>query len=61
MRVPKITMDHFLELLHQYKQLHLEEVINYSLMNEILISHHSTAIEGSTLTESKARLLLTEV
>jgi Fic family protein len=29
-------------------------------MNEILISHHSTAIEGSSLTEDETRLLLTE-
>jgi len=29
-------------------------------MNNILISHHSTAIEGSSLTEDETRLLLTE-
>jgi len=50
----------FIELLRKYRQLHLGDVINYSLMNEILISHHSTGIEGSSLTEEESRLLITE-
>ncbi len=29
-------------------------------MNEIFISHHSTAIEGSTLTEEESHLLIEE-
>lgn len=53
-------MNSFIELLNRYKQLHLDDVINYSLMNEILISHHSTGIEGSSLTEEEARLLITD-
>lgn len=50
----------FLKLLHEYKQLCLDDVIDYRLMNEILISHHSTGIEGSSLTEMESRLLITE-
>lgn len=53
-------MDSFLNLLHEYKQLRLDDVIDYRLMNEILISHHSTGIEGSSLTEMESRLLITE-
>lgn len=53
-------MDRFIDLLNKYKKLHLNDVINYQLMNEILISHHSTGIEGSSLTEMESRILITE-
>jgi Fic family protein len=53
-------MDTFLKLLHEYKNSSISESINYEQMNEILISHHSTAIEGSSLTEDETRMLLTE-
>jgi len=48
----------FLDALNQFHALHIREAINFELMNEILISHHSTAIEGSSLTEEESRLLL---
>jgi len=48
----------FEKKLEQYKALNLDHDVNYELMNEILISHHSTAIEGSTLTEAESRMLI---
>lgn len=53
-------MDTFLALLKAYKSSGLSESINYEEINDILISHHSTAIEGSSLTEEETLLLLTE-
>lgn len=53
-------MDKFLTLINQYKSLGILESINYGIMNDALISHHSTAIEGSSLTEIESRLLITE-
>ncbi|MDR3059848.1 MAG: hypothetical protein LBU84_17140 [Prevotella sp.] len=50
-------MDQFLKLL---ESLNLSDVLNYELINEALISHHSTAIEGSSLTVEETILLLTE-
>ena len=32
-------------LLEEFKELKLKEAMNFELMNEIFISHHSTAIE----------------
>lgn len=48
----------FEELLDKFNQLHIAEAVGYEQMNEILISHHSTAIEGSSLTEEESRLLI---
>jgi Fic family protein len=50
----------FLALLSELERLQVRSAINYELMNEVLISHHSTAIEGSSLTREEAQLLLTE-
>jgi Fic family protein len=50
----------FTQLLDRFRKSGIPEAINYEQMNEILISHHSTAIEGSSLTEEETRLLLTE-
>ena len=35
-------------LLEQFYELKLKEAVNFELMNEIFISHHSTAKEGSS-------------
>lgn len=48
----------FEELLHKFNELHITDAIGYERMNEIFISHHSTAIEGSSLTEEESRLLI---
>ncbi|MDR2556251.1 MAG: Fic family protein [Bacteroidales bacterium] len=50
----------FLRILNQYNDLGISDALNYEQMNEILISHHSTAIEGSSLTLEESRLLLSE-
>jgi len=50
----------FLDLLNEFKRLNISESINFEEMNDVLISHHSTAIEGSSLTEEETLLLLTE-
>ncbi|MDR2971909.1 MAG: Fic family protein [Bacteroidales bacterium] len=50
----------FEALLEKFRSLYIEDSINYELMSEILISHHSTAIEGSTLSEEESRLLIIE-
>lgn len=50
----------FISLLNDYQKLNLSDVINYASLNEALISHHSTAIEGSSLTMEESLLLLTE-
>ena len=47
-------------LLEEFKELKLKEAMNFELMNEIFISHHSTAIEGSSLTEEESRLLIVD-
>jgi Fic family protein len=50
----------FLLALTQFNALDIRSSLNYERMNEILISHHSTAIEGSSLTLEESRLLLSE-
>ena len=55
-----MDQNHFLNLLKQFEALHIREAINFELMHQILISFHSTAIEGSSLTEEEARVLLLE-
>jgi Fic family protein len=45
-------------VLDKFRSLHIENSLNFDMMNEILISHHSTAIEGSTLSEEESRILV---
>ncbi len=47
-------------LINEYNSLQLHNIIDYDKFNEYAITHHSTAIEGSTLTENETRLLLDE-
>lgn len=49
-----------IELLNEYQSLNLSQSINYDKFNRYLITHHSTSIEGSTLTEIETHLLLDE-
>ncbi|WP_315813978.1 hypothetical protein [Paraflavitalea speifideaquila] len=51
---------HLDSLISQYKSFNLHEVLDYDRFNQYLIIHHSTSIEGSTLTEVETRLLLEE-
>jgi Fic family protein len=55
-----IIIKNFLQVLEKFKKMKIDKSIDFELMNEILISHHSTAIEGSSLTEEETLLLLTE-
>ena len=47
-------------LIEKFKSLHLSKIIDFDKFNEYAITHHSTSIEGSTLTEIETRLLLEE-
>lgn len=47
-------------LIKQYNALHLEDVIDHQKFNLIAIDHHSTRIEGSTLTEIETQVLISE-
>ena len=47
-------------LITKYKELGLEEAIDYKKFNLFLITNHSTVIEGSSLTEIETQLLLNE-
>lgn len=49
-----------LTLIAKYKSLNLHEVIDHDRFNQYAIVHHSSGIEGSTLTEHETRLLLEE-
>lgn len=47
-------------LLKAYNSLNLHGVVDYDRFNHYAITHHSTVIEGATLTENETRLLLEE-
>jgi Fic family protein len=47
-------------LVNRYKELNLQDVLDHEKFNEYSIVHHSSSIEGSTLTEVETRLLLEE-
>ncbi|MDR0695046.1 MAG: Fic family protein [Prevotellaceae bacterium] len=53
-------MNDILTLITQYKELGLHTVIDYDKFNRYAITHHSTALEGSTLTEEETAVLLDE-
>ncbi len=44
----------------EYNQLGITDVIDHTLFNLIAIDHHSTRIEGSTLTEIETQVLINE-
>jgi hypothetical protein len=45
-------------LIERYKSLGIDEVIDHEKFNHISIVHHSTRIEGSTLNEIEAQVLI---
>jgi len=53
-------MDKILNLLDQYRSLELSTIVDYDKFNHYAITHHSTQLEGSTLTEIETNLLLDE-
>jgi Fic family protein len=55
-----VVLQNFLESLAKFQQLNIQEAMSYEFWNTVLISHHSTAIEGSSLTVEETSLLLSE-
>ncbi|OYY99486.1 MAG: cell filamentation protein Fic [Sphingobacteriia bacterium 28-36-52] len=53
-------MEKLISLITKYKALNLQNVIDHDRFNQYAIVHHSSGIEGSTLTETETRLLLEE-
>lgn len=53
-------MNNIENILSEYKSLNLSQVIDHDKFNQYAIVHHSTTIEGATLTEVETRLLLDE-
>lgn len=47
-------------LIEKFSSLQLSKNIDFDKFNEYAITHHSTTIEGSTLTETETQLLLDE-
>ncbi|MGF7230676.1 Fic family protein [Arachidicoccus sp.] len=47
-------------LLQEYRALNLHNIKDYDLFNNIAIIHHSSSIEGSTLTLTDSELLIAE-
>jgi Fic family protein len=47
-------------LIERYNELGIAQVIDHDKFNLIAIDHHSTRIEGSTLTEVETQVLITE-
>lgn len=49
-----------ISLFEKFQSLNLSAIIDFDKFNGYAITHHSTTIEGSTLTETETRLLLDE-
>ncbi len=49
-----------ISLIEKFQSLNLSAIIDFDKFNGYAITHHSTTIEGSTLTEIETRLLLDE-
>ncbi len=56
----KNTIKIFTKKREEFHKLKLNEAIDWEKYNLMIISHHSTAIEGSSLTEIESQLLLDE-
>jgi Fic family protein len=48
------------QLVKEYQQLNLSQTLNYDKFSHHSVTHHSTSLEGSTLTEIEVNLLLDE-
>ena len=49
-----------ISLITKFQSLNLSAIMDFDKFNRYAITHHSTTIEGSTLTENETRLLLDE-
>jgi Fic family protein len=47
-------------ILQRWQAMKMDEILDFDKFNQYAIVHHSTTIEGSTLTETEAQLLLDE-
>lgn len=55
------SLQHDIEqVLNQWKAKGMDRVVHFETFNHYAIVHHSTTIEGSTLTETETQLLLAE-
>ncbi|TAE00314.1 MAG: Fic family protein [Bacteroidetes bacterium] len=54
----KTLQENIISLLEQYKKLDIENAIDFTKFNQYLVSHHSTSLEGSTLTYIETTVLL---
>lgn len=54
------TWDELQRLVEEFDKLGLAQAINFEEFNRVAIVHHSSAIEGSTLTLEETTLLITE-
>ncbi len=55
-----MSEDAIILLINKFQSLNLSAIIDFDKFNGYAITHHSTTIEGSTLTETETRLLLDE-
>ena len=55
-----MNAQHIISLIEKFQSLNLLSIIDFDKFNNYAITHHSTTIEGSTLTETETRLLLDE-
>ena len=58
--LPEMYETNIISLLQKFKALNLSQNIDFDKFNQYSITHHSSTIEGSTLTEIETRLLLDE-
>lgn len=56
----KVNNQNIISLINKFQSLNLSAIIDFDKFNGYAITHHSTTIEGSTLTETETRLLLDE-
>src|SRR5690606_24552477 len=47
-------------LIDEYRELGIDQVIDHEKFNHISIVHHSTRLEGSTLTETESQVLIND-
>lgn len=55
-----MNTENIIPLIEKFQSLNLSSIIDFDKFNGYAITHHSTTIEGSTLTEIETRLLLDE-
>ncbi|MEM1324890.1 MAG: Fic family protein [Bacteroidota bacterium] len=55
-----LEMNEVVRLLQEYQNIQFKKILHYEKYNHYEITHHSTNIEGSTLTETETQLLLDE-